>query len=70
MSELGFSLIVRYLINSKKPLIGHNMIYDLGFVFNQFIGPLPSTFNQWSTQVESYFPSIYDTKVLSLEAND
>ena len=34
MQELGFSLIVSYLIESKKPLIGHNMIYDLGFLFN------------------------------------
>jgi uncharacterized protein YybS (DUF2232 family) len=37
MRELGFSLIVGYLKQNKKPLIGHNMIYDLGFIFNQFI---------------------------------
>ena len=35
--ELGFSLIVGYLKENRKPLIGHNMIFDLGFLFHQFI---------------------------------
>ena len=70
MQELGFSLIVRYIMESKKPLIGHNMIYDMGFLFNQFVGPLPNTFKEWAEEVETSFPQIYDTKVLSLEAGD
>ena len=26
---MGFSLIVQMVINAKKPIIGHNMIYDI-----------------------------------------
>lgn len=28
-NEMGFSLIIEEMINSKKPLIGHNCIYDI-----------------------------------------
>jgi poly(A)-specific ribonuclease len=70
MQELGFSLIVGYMMESKKPLIGHNMIYDLGFLFSQFVGPLPNTFKEWATHVEKAFPCLFDTKVLSCEAGD
>jgi len=41
------------------------MIYDLGFLFHQFIEPLPDTFKEWQVQVAKFFPYIYDTKVLS-----
>jgi len=57
-------------MESRKPLIGHNMIYDLGFLYNQFLGSLPATFKEWAEKVEASFPSLYDTKVLSLEAGD
>jgi CAF1 family ribonuclease len=29
---MGFSRVVQMLIDSKKPIVGHNMIYDLGFL--------------------------------------
>lgn len=32
--ELGFSRVVEQLILFKKPLVGHNMIYDVAFLYH------------------------------------
>ena len=45
--EMGFSLIVEELISAKKPIIGHNMIYDIIYLYNQFIAELPETYNEF-----------------------
>jgi hypothetical protein len=31
--ELGFSRVIELMINAKKPLIGHNMILDMMFLY-------------------------------------
>lgn len=49
--ELGFSIVMDELINAKKPLIGHNMIYDMMFFYNHFITDLPSTYNEFAEEV-------------------
>lgn len=41
---MGFSLVVEMMINAKKPIIGHNMIYDIIYLYNQFIDDLPNTY--------------------------
>jgi len=33
-SELGFSQVIETISRSQKPLIGHNMIYDVAFIYN------------------------------------
>ena len=45
--EFGFSRIVEMLIESKLPLIGHNCMYDICFLFRQFIAPLPETWGEF-----------------------
>lgn len=66
--EMGFALIVEFLINAKKPIIGHNMIYDIIYLYNQFIGDLPETYSEFIAHWHSMFPHVYDTKVLSCMA--
>ena len=44
MREMGFALVVEELIKAKKPLIGHNMIYDIIYLYNQFVDDLPQTY--------------------------
>jgi len=34
IKELGFALVVEELIQAKKPIIGHNMIYDVMYLYN------------------------------------
>lgn len=50
--ELGFSYVVQVLIDEFKtrkdcPIIGHNMIYDILYFYNQFVGPLPDTYSEF-----------------------
>jgi hypothetical protein len=68
--EVGFSLIVEMMQAKFKKdpsccLIGHNMMYDVLYVYNQFVGPLPDTYQQFVSQWHAIFPRTYDTKVLS-----
>jgi poly(A)-specific ribonuclease len=65
---MGFSLIVEMLIRAKKPLIGHNMMYDVIYLYNQFIGDLPETYLEFAKEWYSLFPALYDNKVLSSAA--
>lgn len=37
---------------------------DIAHVYRKFIGPLPSTAEEFVSAVQTYFPSIIDTKVL------
>ena len=63
--EMGFSLVIQAMIEAKKPVIGHNCMYDWIYVYNQFIGPLPETYLQFAQEWNSRFPFTYDTKVLA-----
>ena len=55
------------LITAKKPLIAHNPQYDVTFLFEQFIAPLPNSFLEFCQQWKSHFPTIYDTKAVFYE---
>eukprot|EP00347_Sterkiella_histriomuscorum_P019713 403340574 len=63
--EMGFSLVVEDLMKAKKPIIGHNMIYDICYLYNQFIDKLPNEYSDFIKIWNEQFPYIYDTKVLS-----
>ena len=56
-------------METKKPIIGHNMIYDIGFIYRQFISPdgsLPDTYAEFAKLWKKHFPQkIFDTKVLA-----
>jgi poly(A)-specific ribonuclease len=45
--EFGFSKIIETIIESKKPIVGHNMMFDVGFIYNQFIGNLPESYDEF-----------------------
>jgi len=34
MEEIGFTEVIKYLVEEKKPIIGHNMLFDTGFLYN------------------------------------
>lgn len=48
---MGFSLVVKILIEAKKPIVGHNMIYDIFYLYNQFIDDMPPTYQQFIAEV-------------------
>jgi len=52
------------LIEAKKPIIAHNPQFDVQFLYEQFIAPLPATYLDFCTEWKKNFPVIYDTKVV------
>lgn len=63
--ELGFSLLIKKLIESKKPMVGHNMFFDVMFLYDKFIDDLPNTLDEFIFDFSRLFPTIHDTKNLS-----
>ena len=64
-NELGFSLYIDYLCKKKIPIIGHNIYYDMMFLYDKLIGDLPDNFYEFKQKIHEYFPKIYDTKYIS-----
>ena len=58
---LGFTRVIDYVSKLKKPLIGHNGILDLMFMYDKFYRPLPDTQLEFKTAINALFPHIYDT---------
>ncbi|KAG6423875.1 hypothetical protein SASPL_114280 [Salvia splendens] len=63
-SAIGFRHVIDLLSSERKLIVGHNCFLDLAQVYSKFIGPLPSTVEEFVLAVQTYFPSIVDTKVL------
>ena len=63
--EYGFTEIIDILIDAKLPIIGHNMIYDVMFMYRQFIDDLPETYDAFVKKWRENFPKTYDTKLIS-----
>ena len=63
----GFSRVVRKLIDSKKPIVGHNCFLDIMKIYNQFYKTLPTSYYQFKKDIHAAFPAVYDTKFLSYE---
>ncbi|KAL1563012.1 poly(A)-specific ribonuclease [Salvia divinorum] len=63
-SAIGFRHVIDLLSSERKLIVGHNCFLDLAHVYSKFIGPLPSTAEEFVSAVQTYFPSIIDTKVL------
>lgn len=54
----------------KIPLILHNGLYDMIYIYHSFIGKLPNTFKGFLQVVSDSFPfGIYDTRYLANQAN-
>ncbi|RLN45263.1 hypothetical protein BBJ29_003976 [Phytophthora kernoviae] len=65
---IGFSKVIEALSASKKPVVGHNALLDFVYVFHQFYKPLPGTLAEFKTQVLELFPTIFDTKHVTLRS--
>jgi hypothetical protein len=67
--ELGFSNFIQLIIdqNSIKPtpIVGHNIFFDLMFIYDKFINDLPENFHNFKTSLHKSFPIIYDNKFLT-----
>lgn len=64
--ELGFSSVIECIAKSGKPLVGHNMKFDLAYIFHQFYKELPSTLDKFVEENKNFLTSVYDTKCISM----
>ena len=66
-AEIGFARVIQMLIDAKKPLIAHNPQYDIGFIFEKFVAPMPENFVEFCYEWRKRFPTLYDTKSVYFE---
>ncbi|KAL6446904.1 hypothetical protein ACFW04_001363 [Cataglyphis niger] len=61
---VGFSNLLKKIVESGKIIVGHNMLLDLCHIVHQFFTPLPNDYLEFKTLIHDLFPSLLDTKVI------
>lgn len=61
----GFSRVIQKITESGKLVVGHNMILDVAYTLNQFVGPLPEIYDDFKMMTSSVFPRLLDTKLMA-----
>lgn len=65
----GFSRILQYISQCKKPIVGHNVFLDILHSIGQFMtSNVPNSYEDYKEMVHTLFPEIYDTKFISSTA--
>ncbi|KAI8342104.1 ribonuclease H-like domain-containing protein [Chlamydoabsidia padenii] len=65
-NALGFRKVIDWISDSKKPLVGHNMLLDMCHIIGQFMQPLPDTKEEFKLLAKKLFPLMIDTKHIAL----
>ena len=63
--ELGVSVVVAAVFKSGRPIVMHNGLFDVGFIYSHFVDALPETLAEFRADVKNLFPNLYDTKVIA-----
>ncbi|KAI9269965.1 ribonuclease H-like domain-containing protein [Sporodiniella umbellata] len=70
LNEL-FKGFMKLLKRQSIPLVTHNGLYDLLYIYHSFIGELPKSLTGFLNDFSNRFPSgMYDTKILVKEQED
>lgn len=59
---IGFRQVFNALVALKKPIVGHNLLYDLMFIHRWLDSALPEDFTEFKKSLNAMFPNIFDTK--------
>ena len=59
---IGFTHIIRLMRKYKRPIVGHNLVLDIMYVYEKFFRPLPDSYDDFKLCVANEFPPIYDTR--------
>ncbi|KAF0760366.1 poly(A)-specific ribonuclease PARN-like [Aphis craccivora] len=62
---VGFSAVLKKIIASNKPVVGHNMTLDVCHMIHQFCLPLPSSYSDFQAMVKTISYRFLDTKYIS-----
>ncbi|XP_021842674.1 poly(A)-specific ribonuclease PARN isoform X2 [Spinacia oleracea] len=60
----GVRHVIDLLSAENKLIVGHNCFLDMAHMYHKFIGPLPSTIEEFVLNISKPFPQIVDTKIL------
>eukprot|EP00736_Rhodelphis_marinus_P001717 Rmarinus@m.27419 len=63
--NLGLREIFRAIAGSAVPVVFHNGLLDMIFLYYSFFGPLPPTHIGFVKALTNTFPSVYDTKYIA-----
>ncbi|KAG1458204.1 hypothetical protein G6F46_003316 [Rhizopus delemar] len=61
---VGFRKVIDMISESKKMVVGHNMLLDICHVIGQFVQPLPDTLAEFKVLTHKLFPNLIDTKYM------
>ncbi|XP_054281935.1 poly(A)-specific ribonuclease PARN-like [Macrosteles quadrilineatus] len=61
---VGFSTVIKLISQSRKLIVGHNMLLDLCHMIHRFCEPLPDSYLEFKEILHSVFPYILDTKFM------
>lgn len=64
MNRLGVTQIFSAILEKRVPLIMHNPLFDICYLYNHFIGSLPNSYLEFKSDVLNIFPDVYDTKYI------
>ncbi|KAJ2025193.1 hypothetical protein IWW57_003464 [Coemansia sp. S610] len=54
------------IVRAGVPLVTHNGLFDLVYLYQSFFGPLPDTYESFAFDLSEMFPGgIYDTKIIA-----
>ena len=68
--EKGVKNIIEKIIESKKPIVGHNCFLDLTFIMSHFMEEIPKQYKEYKNKLKNKFKGgIYDTKLLYNASN-
>jgi len=62
--QQGFRRVWQALMESQKPLVGHNTLLDMLFLVQHFMDELPETLSAWKSYLKENFVGLYDTRRL------
>ena len=61
----GLLYIIEAIIDSGKPMVGHNCLLDILHTYRQFLYPLPESLDKFKQSLSSVFPKLLDTKLIA-----
>ena len=61
----GLLYIIEAIIDSGKPMVGHNCLLDILHTYRQFLYPLPESLDKFKQLLNSVFPKLLDTKLIA-----
>ncbi|XP_059059096.1 poly(A)-specific ribonuclease PARN-like isoform X2 [Achroia grisella] len=64
-NAVGFSKVAQLISESRKLIVGHNMILDILHTLNHFFQPLPEDYTSFKEFAHCMLPRLLDTKYMS-----